>query len=171
MIKTKGATLLEMILVVVIIAVGAAMAIPGMQKNIENKKAVKAMDSLRDLAKIIRMFQTEYRKDVLSDYVTGIPEEDADTLFAELEGRGYLDDLHFSEEFEYEIEVGTTEEGAEALVLRAIKGERVLCYEMSPGLSNSDPPPGGIMPIGWSLPPGGQDLEMDSTQDPEKCKL
>lgn len=57
--RTLGLTLLEMILTMVIIATGAALAIPKIQAGIEQRKADSAIETLRTMSHCIRMYRIE----------------------------------------------------------------------------------------------------------------
>ena len=61
--KIKGVTLLELILVIVIISIGAALAIPSMRAGVEHKQARAALDTLRSFAQAVRMY--EVNEDIL----------------------------------------------------------------------------------------------------------
>jgi prepilin-type N-terminal cleavage/methylation domain-containing protein len=55
----KGLTLLEVILTMVIIAIGASLAIPNLMKGIEQKRADSAIETLRTISHCIRLYKLE----------------------------------------------------------------------------------------------------------------
>ncbi len=55
----KGVSLLELILVVVIVGIAAALAIPNVKMGIENRQAKQALETLRSIHNAIRMYQVD----------------------------------------------------------------------------------------------------------------
>ena len=53
----KGVTFLEMILVLVIIAIGASLAVPKLRRSVENREAKAALETLRIISHAIRMYE------------------------------------------------------------------------------------------------------------------
>lgn len=53
----KGVTLLELILVLVIIAIGASLAVPKLRMSVENREAKAALETLRSISQAVRMFE------------------------------------------------------------------------------------------------------------------
>lgn len=55
----RGVSLLEMILVLVIMATGAALAIPQLQKGAAQRRADSAIETLRTISHCVRMYKLE----------------------------------------------------------------------------------------------------------------
>lgn len=56
--NNRGVTFLEMILVLVIIAIGASLALPRLRMGVENREAKAVLETLRSISHAIRMYET-----------------------------------------------------------------------------------------------------------------
>jgi prepilin-type N-terminal cleavage/methylation domain-containing protein len=55
--NVRGVTLLELILVLVIIAIGASLAVPKLRRSVENREAKAALETLRSISHAVRMYE------------------------------------------------------------------------------------------------------------------
>jgi type II secretory pathway pseudopilin PulG len=93
-----GVTFLEMILVLVMVAVGAALAVPKLRMSVEHREAKAALETLRSISHAIRMYEVAH-KGVLPDSLNVLETTDVDM------GTRYLDpsEYAFSPPYVYDI--------------------------------------------------------------------
>jgi len=63
----KGVTFLELILVLVIIAIGASLAVPKLRKSVENREAKAVLETLRSISHAVRMYEVT-KGEIASDF-------------------------------------------------------------------------------------------------------
>lgn len=85
----RGVTLLELVLVLVIVAIGGALAYPSIQRGIENQQAKKALETLRTISNAVRLYQLD--KGVLPQSIT------------DLENLRYINPTEYAPGFAYSI--------------------------------------------------------------------
>ena len=71
MMKKSGFTLIEMILVMLIVAIGGALAIPKVQQSVENRQAKQALQTVKHIHHAVRSFEVD--KGELPDPSADIP--------------------------------------------------------------------------------------------------
>ncbi|OGW79404.1 MAG: hypothetical protein A3G33_03430 [Omnitrophica bacterium RIFCSPLOWO2_12_FULL_44_17] len=99
----KGVTLTELLVVVVIVAIGSSMFLPKIDKGIENQKALNALNTLRTISQARRMYVMEVSGLLTTNVLpSGNPMCVAGTsAIDELVNKGYLDRNDFAPGFTY----------------------------------------------------------------------
>jgi prepilin-type N-terminal cleavage/methylation domain-containing protein len=95
----KGVTLLELILVLVIVAIGASLAVPKLRISIEHREAKAALGTLQSISHAVRMF--EVTKDRLPTSLAELEITDPAT------GTHYLDSSEYAPDYDFCINTGT----------------------------------------------------------------
>ena len=123
--RRRGVTLLELIVVLVIVAIGAGLALPSMSKGIENREAKQALQTMRYIAQGVRMYQVD--KGVLPQ-----------NLQTDLEVGGYVNPNEYTRGFEYEIDTSASPIHAKAYKPNKTTPLRTITLEQSATNSSQD---------------------------------
>ena len=99
---SRGVTLLELILVLVIVAVGASLTYPKVLKGVENREAKKALETLRTISQSIRLYELNHGN-LLDDSGVPVPID-----LQDLENAGYVKSSEYAPRFNYSIAVDVT---------------------------------------------------------------
>ena len=98
----KAVTLVELVLVMVILATGAAIAFPALRAGIENQEAKHALRTLRTIAQAVRTYELDHDCQfaplVVNPCLTITPTTD---VLRVLEDRGLLNRNEYAPGFEY----------------------------------------------------------------------
>src|SRR3990167_3231662 len=106
----KGVTFLELILVLVIIAIGASLAVPKLRKSVENREAKAVLETLRSISHAVRMY--EVTKGNWPAALTELETTHATTGTRYLDPREYA----FSRLYGYNLEPNNKEEGGPPII-------------------------------------------------------
>ena len=90
----KGVTLLELILVLVIVAIGCGLTFPKVQIGIENQGAKKALETMRTISNAIRSYELDHGN-LLDDTLPAPQPID----LADLQTAGYVNPSEYSTNF------------------------------------------------------------------------
>ena len=101
----KGVTLLELILVLVIIAIGASLAVPKLRRSVENREAKAALETLRSISQAVRMYEVTKGELPANLYTLETETTTAGSGTGTSYGTRYLDptEYAFSPPYTYEI--------------------------------------------------------------------
>ncbi len=113
----KGVTLFEIIIVMVIISVCAALAVPHMQKTADQKKADSAINTLRAISECIKQYKI--------DHDGSLP---ANATYALLESEGCLDRGVYEKSYRFPARGDKITTDIKAV---AVQGTRMVCLKMA----------------------------------------
>ncbi|MBI1977903.1 MAG: prepilin-type N-terminal cleavage/methylation domain-containing protein, partial [Candidatus Omnitrophica bacterium] len=103
----RGVSLLELILVIVIMAIGAALVIPRLEQGVENRRAKDALETLKTISNAVRLYELNtgsFPPSGLLDQEDAIPPGPPHVL----ESGGYLNPKEYAPSFNYSINSAAT---------------------------------------------------------------
>ena len=120
MMNKRGVTLLELILVLVIIAIGASLAVPKLRKSVENREAKAALGTLQSISHAARMYEVT-KGGFPEDFdITDLETTDPETTDPAT-GTRYLDPVEYAPGYTYGI---TVKEGEPVTVVAGNSNRR-----------------------------------------------
>lgn len=95
----RGVSLLELILVIIIMAISAALVFPRAQRGIEHREAKHALETLKTISNAVRLYELNHGN-LLDDSIPPQP-----INLADLESGGYLRPTEYTPNFNYAVNV------------------------------------------------------------------
>ncbi|OGX03407.1 MAG: hypothetical protein A3G87_09115 [Omnitrophica bacterium RIFCSPLOWO2_12_FULL_50_11] len=100
--KQTGVTMLELVLVLVIVAIGGALAYPAVRRGIENQEAKNALRTLRTMTQAIRMYELDHGCDFSTLSPNPCPAVNKADPIAALADEGWLNPNEYAPVFQYQ---------------------------------------------------------------------